>query len=412
MRNGKVARCVFLCAMFLSCCLWVGLLISFYTGHCDCRSAVAQQNVWYDKGRFLFGDYSLTWQCARTGYVTNGCERVSGVNGCPLQIRQQDRGYLPFSFLPFRVLPHSIPGAVAYVGFASVLLVLSIFLNFRKENFSSLFALAMSGMTVLTGTFLFSAERGNSILFAAAFLSFFFLWFDDDSIAKREMAIGCLVLATCLKIAPAILIVLMFYRGRLKAFDYVVWPCAGAALSLAPFFWYGGAEGFGAWLSCVTENGQEMGLHAAMGFMPFVRCVMPHIGLDWMRDGLLWVTFTRVIGIVFVVAARFGKDRSTVAMLAIIGMIYAAGNMMLYGGLYLLPVFAMRFRRMDLIEALLWFAVFTPLQLPYREASLNELMISAAIWGLAILAVTRNLGRRARDSGDTNAFALETSVAE
>jgi len=72
----------------------------------------------------------------------------------------------------------------------------------------------MSGLMVFSAPFLYTIERGNTVLAAALLSMIFIMNYDSPNKWAREAALGCLALATALKITPAILGLLLLTERK------------------------------------------------------------------------------------------------------------------------------------------------------------------------------------------------------
>ena len=86
-----------------------------------------------------------------------------------------------------------------------------------------------------------SLQRGNSALAVALLLAIVWLWLDDKSAVKREVALILIAVATGFKIYPAILGIVLIKRKDWKAVLRLI--IYGAILFFGPFVFYGGVEG-------------------------------------------------------------------------------------------------------------------------------------------------------------------------
>lgn len=91
---------------------------------------------------------------------------------------------------------------------------------------------------ILSFPMLFSIERGNNTLFASIFTMIYLFEYDSCSKCRREIALISLAVAAATKLFPAIFGILLLYQKRWK--DALRTVLYGAALSVLPFFFFGG----------------------------------------------------------------------------------------------------------------------------------------------------------------------------
>ena len=82
--------------------------------------------------------------------------------------------------------------------------------------------------------FLYCVERGNILLLAFSCTVFFIAYYDDESMAKREVALLMLAFASALKLYPAIFALLLFHEK--KVFPVMRAGLYTIVLSLLPLF--------------------------------------------------------------------------------------------------------------------------------------------------------------------------------
>ncbi len=128
-------------------------------------------------------------------------------------------------------------GQIAFILFILIsvsLLILSVKKIAEKtRDFHMLFICFLVSMP-----FLYCVERGNILLLVFSCTAFFIAYYDDESVAKREVALVMLAVASALKIYPAIFVILLFHEK--KVIPVIRVGAYTAALSLLPFIFLGG----------------------------------------------------------------------------------------------------------------------------------------------------------------------------
>lgn len=358
---------------------------------CDCARL-----IWHFQGSELLSDYYYPWVAAHEGWTQEGDSQVEIVqwNGGRSFVRMRacDRCYPAFALIPYRFLQNGFVWAAAFsvLGGALVLLLLGLTCGdgAAQPQVGRLRAWMTGAALAGTFPFLHALERGNQIWFAAAAVAVFLAWYADERTLGRTcvrrswVAAVCLALAFCLKVSPALL-GLLYLPGALRELQgsrvdgmprtfetcRLALLSAGTAiiLFLAPWPWFGGIEGFHAWMDNAVANQTAYQYSGAVGFLPAAYALsrMPYVA-DWVSsDAALFAT--RVSGMVYLAMALLcmfrnpQRLRTIAAIFAVVGMMMTA-NLHFYGGLYLLPVVLLRLARMWWIEAFLWFCALQPVQ--------------------------------------------------
>lgn len=327
------------------------------------------------KGKpIVVDDRDVVW----SDWYTNG-ERTLFVTGW------RDKVYPVFSLLPFKLFPATRFGGYLWSVIAGLVFLLSICLVSK-----SLWPLVL----VLSMPFIFNIERGNPVWISAACVGVFLAWWDDEREWKRLVAAMCLAMAGVMKIAPFALGLIYFTKLRWRP----VLLCGVLSLFFVFVPWAFCRDGFAA-LTVMIKNAAEHSQYVLrasdFGLVQFWRTVRIVLGQSvqevWPGMKLVAVT-SQLIGAGALIYGVCRRDK----LLMVGGMLWAAGNMYYYAMLYVLPVFVLewiagekaprdRDQRLVMVEAFLWLALLSPLQVVVLGHSANQVIGNVALMGLMTL---------------------------
>lgn len=91
---------------------------------------------------------------------------------------------------------------------------------------------------VLSAPFLFSLERGNTVILTTFFVLFFIFYYDSTNKILKEFALISLAMAVALKMTPAVLGILLLYNKQWK--DAIKAVLYGIVIGVLPFFFFKG----------------------------------------------------------------------------------------------------------------------------------------------------------------------------
>ncbi len=105
---------------------------------------------------------------------------------------------------------------------AMMLIITAMIITFfetvrHNKNGSYGIKLLVAIASLLTAPFLFSVERGNSIILVIALMMAFFFGYDSENKVVKELSLIALAVAAALKISPALLGILLIYKKDWKA---------------------------------------------------------------------------------------------------------------------------------------------------------------------------------------------------
>jgi len=356
------------------------------------------------KGKpIVVDDRDVVW----SDWYTNG-ERMLFVTGW------RDKVYPVISLLPFKLFPATRFGGYLWSGIAGAVMLLSLCM-ITKSWQPILLALSMP--------FIFNIERGNPVWISAACVGVFLAWWNDEKEWKRLVAAACLAVTGTMKIAPFALGIIYFTKWRWRP----VLLCGILSLVLMFVPWVFCRDGFAAlpvMIKNATLHAQFVQRASDFGLVQLWRTVRIVLGQDVQEvwPGMKLVAMaSQLIGAAALIYGVCKRDK----LLMVGGMLWAAGNMYYYAMLYLLPVFVLewivgekrsgvstqesgvvtapcgwarplgkrpsRAERVPsgqgsrMVEALLWLALLSPLQLVLLGHSANQVIGNLSLLGLMLL---------------------------
>jgi hypothetical protein len=223
-------------------------------------------------------------------------------------------------------------GLMALFGFVLISIVPLAILLYQKKEGSILVKASVLLTLFSSGIFVFSVERGNTILLTASFLAAFLLGYRSENRFVREMSYVALACAAGLKVYPAVFGILLLKEKRFA--DAVRTALYGAAAFFLPFFYFtGGLSSFPTILENVSLNAEAYKLQVPtfrFGFLPFyLSCDPAQLQAD------TWITVGNIVFALAVLASFFLKSHWKTAMLLACAIVAVPVNSAYYTGLYL-----------------------------------------------------------------------------
>jgi len=244
--------------------------------------------------------------------------------------------YPPITYLFYRFLAAFIPANVVSIGG-----------HILRENYASMMVfffytvfsvLAFAGiirglykdrktqsllivLLIMSGPFLFMAERGNSVIVAFVFAGIFFLWKDSENKIKKEIALIALGISFGIKIYPAIFGLILIrdkkYKEAIRCIIYAL------LLFFIPFFAIGGIGAVGDFIKGISNNMDKEGsVEAGIGYKISFQSTYIALSAIFLRirNTEAFMGFTSWLGHITsattLLAAMFSKKRwQTVALL-------------------------------------------------------------------------------------------------
>ena len=339
----------------------------------------------------------------------------------PEGVKPLDACYPPVSYCIVNMLAtdigqgwHMSPGEKRLVFSLFVLQIIGIsLLVWWIPNPFSRLVTAMA--IVLSPACLISLASCNPTGWAFAFVCVYLSLRKSSSFSLRILAAISLGMATSLKLTPCLFgcLYLADARNGLHALQWreIIIAALAAIISIfLPFAFFGGFASIPQWVANALENSSYYCKdHPMWGFVPLVGRLVP---LETLADSLTGpaILVTRITAGALVVASIFVNDGYR--RLLYIGSAMAFLVFHEYGGVYLMPAFIVwlctvneeRVGVKNLLEAIAWFLIITPLQFPepFTTDTINQSLQNESLFLLLILSFS--IASRKTDTCDTRTF--------
>lgn len=366
---------------------WAVLAAAIAWGCLATFDLAGQRRLFNVGGKEFLSDYDTPRMCA-----------VAEDAYHPGEVKEVDACYPALSYAIVRAFPEGRGGGLLLTGLMTAVLLLAL-LAVRRDF------LAVS-VCALSAPMFFTIERGNLVILAAAGVAFFIAFYDSPRKGLRVFAAFALAAAVALKLTPAVFAVLYLLPRRSND-NQLVWRLAmdvrslllfaafSAALFIIPFLFFGGIpDGLVSWFGNAKQNSSEYALATRWGFVALGRAIHHVLGHDvnsvWRGYAACRVASITLGAVCLFAAGRIRWNRvsspiadSHVVCLLASSMLLLSPPMHFYTGLYLLPAFVLRTgdfgrSKFDMLEAILWFVMLVPVQIPFGESSLNTPLVAAA----------------------------------
>lgn len=377
---------------------WTLLAAAIVWGCLAAFDLAGQRRLFHVGGEELLSDYDTPRMCAIADDAYH-----------PGVVKDVDACYPAIAYAIVRAFPEGHAGGVLLTGLMTAAFLLAL-LAIRRDF------LAVS-VCAFSAPMLFTIERGNLVILAAAGVAFFIAFYDSPRKGLRVFAAFALAAAAALKITPAVFAVLYLFPSRTSD-NQLAWRLAmdvrslllfaafSAALFIIPFLFFGGIpDGLVSWFGNAKQNSSEYALATRWGFVALGRAIHHALGHDvhsvWIGYAACRVASITLGTVCLLAAGRIRWNRvsspiadSHVVFLLASSMLLLSPPMHFYTGLYLLPAFVLRigvFGRLkfDILEAILWLLMLLPLQVPFGASSLNTPLVAAAHLVLVVECLLR-----------------------
>ena len=294
-----------------------------------------------------------------------------------------EKGYLPFSYLIFygisRLLGYEdmeqpMPTEYLMITLAMFMITICVVcMFFTLSKLSKLISwqkMLLMFMLIFSGIFLFSFERGNTILLTVLFCTLFLLGYESENKILRELSYLALAAAAALKGYPCLLGLLVVYNKDWKAVIRLI--IYGLLFAFGPFLFMQGeiSDNISLWMEAVSLNSEiyQFARSPKLGMYYFIAYGMGFTLEDQVEVLAVAkpaVSFILVLGLVL--NGFQTKPWKRVALIMCSILIYPA-NCALYCALYLFPVIVMFFNEEkkklgDIVYMLLFLMILSPLKI-------------------------------------------------
>lgn len=385
---NKHKNLVFLCILAVAILSLFIIFTNLYTkdlsGH--------QANIIFNKGDDFFADYFNV-----TYYSKDLDPYHSTYNGAA------EKAYFPLTYVIFHWFSQfidydslEVPTPTAHMQILSAILIMSGFclilflaleqLSDLKRGYRYLLLLCFA----LSGIFLFSFERGNSILIAAGCMVIFLATYTSKNPVLRELGYIALALAAALKGYPAILGLLLIYRREYKeAIRLLIY---GLGFAFIPFKFLPGGfhENLNIFRANVKLNSEAYSFicNPKLGLYYFLSYGLSELPNAQKALEASMKTPIYIICIVSLLLNAFQDSTWKKTALLICITLLVPTNCGLYCALYLFPVIVLFFNEekkwYEFIYVVLFALILNPLQ---SISKLNGQNIGLLIVNLAIVVL-------------------------
>jgi hypothetical protein len=374
-------------------------LLLLFTVLLVCDPTGAQANVFFQKTGDFFADYfNVAKMSADRNPYWYGLDDP----------QPSEHGYPPLCYVIFYFLSRfaDYAGLSAFdagyttMGLASAFLFMSViallFFAILRQGYRKQGALAALVPLALffSSVFLFSFERGNIVLLAAALIAFFILNYRSENRVVAELALIALAVATALKGYPALVGLLLLFDRRYAAAARAA--LYAALLIFLPFlFFEGGFANISLWLRNIALNSAAYGSDVPVFGLGLFARIGALFGGDDTVTALMSVfnAADKVLCVVALIASFFQKIRWKQVMLLLCVLVCVQVNSARYLGLYLFIGIVLFFNvvrhdRWDRLYLALFIIILNPLQLVTSSGNdLTVLLMGVAV-DILLVALT------------------------
>lgn len=321
----------------------------------------------------------------------------AGMSSAIGNVQRADQCYPALAVFLSGLFPETVMGAIACQALGSVVYFLGVWLYLGKYGVAR--PLLMASLLV-SAPYLFAAEVGNQILYAAGASFVFLSWYDSNRRSCRVLAVFALAVAAVLKIAPAIL--------------GLAWLCSpqkrdwrGAFLSagvfilllVVPFAFWGGIDGCAAWFENARANAQVYATRNELGLYGLIAELTHVVGYNGEVMPLIHGPLrllSSLLAVVLLVSAFLRESDEFLRLCRLtLGMLFLPPTMMCYTVLYAVPLFIVGTCRSEgpyaRSFALCWLTSCLSLRVPLLLGSANVCFAAAAILDLSCLLLHRSV---------------------
>ena len=306
----------------------------------------AQRNIYFAGLNDFFADFFNVLR-----YISEKDPYFNTING------YGEKPYLPLTYLilyPFSQLDNfgemtlqqawtSKIGIMSVFYFTAVsVFLLFLSLNQIRKRYDIPFYVFIG--LLFSYVFVFSVERGNSIMLSAAFVSVYLFYYDSNDKNKRITAAVCLALAAVLKVYPVLLGFLYLEKRQYK--DIFFSAVVALLLTFIPFaFFKGGFSNIPQLINNIKINSTNYDFARL-----YPRFSFPHLAYYAFNSVLLsniTYIFTIIISVFSICYSLLLKNKWMKITLLTLVLIYLPVNSALYCGLYLFPAIIFFFATLE-----------------------------------------------------------------
>lgn len=371
--------------------------------------------ILFDEGHWLLSDYFFTLRSLLDGDPYGNCEIYMPLTYLLLYPFSQMDDYGSLTIDQDRVfLNECWTCPYAMVSYMFLLLIMLLLFWHSLHQLKRQHGLANWSFLLLffSSIFIFSLERGNLIILSAACVNYFFAYYNDVDKKKVYLALFSLVIATILKIYPAIFGLLLLREKRYK--DILFCIAIGIPLVFLPYLAFdGGFTNIPVHLSNITNMQGEFSSKWDYFFgipkipnMLYFYVIITGPTYHFLVSCLGILNLVLVLLTVFVVLVGEEPYWKNVMLLACALILYPT-NSSFYCGLYFFPIFCIfmgdehKNNRMVYLILLLSCVIFNPFQVSvldgFKMASIGSNLAMITIWIILLCSSLRHMGDHFRN---------------
>lgn len=386
------------------CCLLTPLIL-FFLYFLVFPSSIPRFNqhmILFDEGRWMLSDFFFTLRSLLDGDPYGNLEIYMPLTYLILYPFSQICDYGALTLEHDRVFLTECWGIpFGMVSYMFLLLMMSLLFWHSLQKLNRKHGLINWSFLLLffSSIFIFSIERGNLIILSAACVNYFFAYYDDIDKKKVYFALFSLVIATILKIYPAIFGLLLLKEKRYK--DILFCITIGIPLMFLPYLAFdGGFANIPIHLSNITNMQGDFSSKwdYFFGIPKISNMLYDYLiitGPTYHFLELFLGILNLVLVLLTILIVLVGKEQywKNVMLLACALILYPT-NSGFYCGLYFFPVICIfmgnenKNSRLIYLIILLSCVIFNPFQVSvlegYKTASIGSNLAMITIWIILI----------------------------
>ena len=283
--------------------------------------------------------------------------------------------------------PHAMMACLIFT-YLSITVYLYSLNKLVKLNSTQTLIIAFSSV------FLFTIERGNPIMIAAAFSFFFLAYKDHKNFIIRRFALLCLCLAVVLKGYPVLFGLYLLYEKKYK--DILICTVFTSLLVILPFLYFEhGFANIPQLISNVQEhnNAYQTSIYPRYGMVVFTQIFKPLFGNE-----IYILSFYVAKYIMYIMAIisvlLFFKIKTEWKRLALLSLIIASipSDNGFYCGIYIIPALILFLnnndgRKIDYVYMLLFCVFLNPIQMEFKGYAISWMFSNLALLVMWLLLI-------------------------
>lgn len=306
-------------------------------------------------------------------------------------------GFMDYSGLTLQDTYSSHPAMVSCLLFT----VFSVFLFIHSLGRLVRLDAKLIAIILCSSVFLFTVERGNPIIIAAALAVYFLAYKDSESRRTRILALTALCVAVVLKGYPVVLGLYLLRDRQFKAIGYCI--VVTLLLAFLPFLYFkGGFDNIPQFISNVQEHNRlfDNAIYPRFGLTVFNSCLIDVLHAYGEEYRSLGFTLTRGIVVLMALASMvlffFQRTPWKRIMLLMAIVAYVPSDNGFYCGIYFLPALLLFLHhevpsKRNYVYLALFILLLNPIQVTSGGHALTWLISNAAIFVMWAMLISETL---------------------